>query len=269
MNLLSELTEELYKGGSENVKKTDYLRTKMTTSVVKAMLEKLKSKNQLSHSALVFALGIDPQSKIKVDEQIENLEKIKSFDYFLDKAYENNKQLSILNKAIEVYDAKIDEVKSGYLPSVALFGSVDKIDNNYDGGMSNSQNDDSWSVGVGAKWNLFNGFRTKNMVSEAKLEKLKMQEQQKLLKNALSLQVKRAYLDMTSGLRELSILQESVKTAIANSDLNSRAYRADMVETKDVVEAQVMEAQIRAKYFQTLHEGMLGSATLDLLIGKY
>ncbi len=265
MDLLNELTEEMYKGGSENVKKTDYLRTKMTASIIKAMLEKLKSKNQLAHSALVFAMGIDPQSKVDVDEVEEEKKLTKDLNYFIQKAYKNNRQLSILNKALEVYDAKIDEAKSGYLPSVALFGSVDKIDNNYDGGMSNDQNNDSWSVGVGAQWNLFNGFRTKNKVSEAKLNKMKIQEQQILLKNALALQVKKAYFETTSGAREVEILTKSVKTAQENRDLNTRAYQADMVETKDVVEAQIMEAQIKSNYFQTLHDNMLGSANLILL----
>ncbi len=268
MDALNDLTKEMYEGGSENVKKTDYYRTSIANSTIKAFVVELSSNVKLAKSALIFSMGVDPKSEIKLIEKEDTSKLSNDLNFFLDNAYQHNRQLSTLTKAIEVYDAKIDEAKSEYRPNIALFGSLDKIDNNYDGGMSNAQNDDSWSVGVGAKWNLFNGFRTTNAVSEAKLNKMKMKEQQNMLKNALALQVKKAYFDTTSNIKEVEILKETVKTTEANRDLNTRAYQADMVETKDVVEAQITEAQIKAKYFQTIHDRALSFANLALVVGK-
>lgn len=268
MDALNDLTKELYEGGSENVKKTDYYRTSIAASTIKAFVVELSSNAQLAKSALIFSMGVDPKSEITLVEKQDTKKLSNDLNFFLDNAYQHNTQLRTLTKAIEVYDAKIDEAKSGYRPNVALFGSLDKIDNNYDGGMSNAQNDESWSVGVGAQWNLFNGFRTTNEVEEAKLNKMKMKEQQNMLKNALALQVKKAYFDTSSNIKEVEILKETVKTAEANRDLNTRAYQADMVETKDVVEAQITEAQIKAKYFQSIHDRVLSFANLALVVGK-
>jgi outer membrane protein TolC len=268
MDALNDLTKEMYEGGSENVKKTDYYRTSLAASTIKAFVVELSSNAKLAKSALIFSMGIDPQSEIKLVEKEDTKILSNDLNFFLENAYQHNTQLSTLTKAIEVYDAKIDEAKSEYRPNVGLFGSIDKVDNNYNGGMSNSQNDDSWSVGVGAQWNLFNGFRTTNEVEEAKLNKMKMKEQQNMLKNALALQVKKAYFDTSSNIKEVEILKETVKTAEANRDLNTRAYQADMVETKDVVEAQITEAQIKAKYFQSVHDRVLSFANLALVVGK-
>jgi outer membrane protein TolC len=183
------------------------------------------------------------------------------------RAYKQNTQLMKINKALKIYDAKIDEARSAYKPNIALFGAVEKIDNNYDGGMSNSQNDSSWSVGIGAEWNLFNGYKTTNEVSEAKLNKLKILEQKKFLEQALALQVKKAYIGVQSSTDQVDILKQTVKTAEDNRDLNTRAYQADMVKTKDVVEAQITEAQIKAKYFQISYSKVLNKAALDLATG--
>ncbi len=269
MDALNDLTKSLYNGGSEHVKKTDYYRTQIASSAIKAFYSQMQTKTKLAKSALLFAMGIDQQSKINLTNDKQIIQKpAKTLKYWIQTAYKNNKKLAKINKALKIYDAKIDESKSEYKPNIALLGTYEKLHNNYDGGLSNAQNDTSWSVGIGAKWNLFNGFRTDGKVSEAKLAKLKLKEQKKLLKNAIALQVKKAYFEAMGTTKQLKSLDQSVKSAQANRDLNTRAYQADMVKTKDVVEAQITEAQIKAKYFQTYYNHLLSYASLEQLAGK-
>ncbi len=271
MDALNDLTETMYKGESTKVKKTDYYRTKIAATAIKAFYTQMQQKRDLAKSALLFAMGMDPHYEIVLTTQSKIVgiktqsQKLQSL---IAQAYRDNAQLAAIDKALGIYEAKIDEAKSGYKPSVALIGRFEKLDSNYNGGMSNPQNNNSWSVGVGAQWNLFNGFRTTGEVHEAKLAKLKLLEQKKQLKRAIALQVKEAYNSLLSTHRQLQLLQTSVQTAEANRDLNIRAYRADMAETKDVVEAQITEAQIKAKYFQTLYAYRLSAASLDLVTGK-
>lgn len=268
LDLLNDLTKEMYEGGSENVKKTDYYRTQLAASMLKAISTEMKANVKLAKSALVFAMGVDPKSELSLDEIAYNKTELSAMDSVLDQAYNHNSELMTLTKALEVYDAKIDEAKSAYKPNIGLFGSVDRSNSNFNGGMSNAQNDTAWQVGVGASWNLFNGFRTTGEVDEAKLNKLKLKEQYNMLKNGLALQVKKAYLETQSNADQIDVLKETVNTAEANRDLNTRAYQADMAETKDVVEAQITEAQIKAKYLKSLHDYALSAANLDLVTGK-
>jgi len=267
MDALNDLTKSLYEEGSENVKKTDYYRTKIAVLALKTYYSDLNSKVKLAKSALIYAMGIDPKSKISIVDKKEHKILTDDLDTLINKAYQQNTKLIQIDKALKIYDAKIDEANSAYKPNIGLYGKVEKIDNNYDGGMSNSQNDSSWSVGIGAEWNLFNGYKTTNKVNEAKLNKLKMIEQKKLLEHTLALQVKQAYIGLQSSIEQVDILKQTVKTAEDNRDLNTRAYQADMVKTKDVVEAQITEAKIKAKYFQKLYAKVLNKATLDLVIG--
>ena len=268
MTLLDDLTKEMYENGSKKVKKTDYYKTQLASKMFRAMDEEYKTKAALAKSALLFAMGLSPEKEITLKTPSSRTEKLPPLPTLLQTAYTHNKQLTTLQKAEALYQTKVEEARSGYKPNVGLFGMVEHIDNNYDGGMSNSQNDDSWTVGVGASWNLFNGFRTTAQTEKAKLAVLQLKEKEKQLRQAIALQTKQGYLSALTSNRQAEILSKAVVTAEKNRSLNTRAYQADMAETKDVVEAQIHEAQIKAKYFKVLHDKMMAYAAVDLVTGR-
>jgi len=267
MTLLNDLTADMYKNGSKKVKKTDYYKTELASDMFKSMDQEYRTKASVAKSALAFAMGLSPQEEITLHTPAYESQKLPKENELIANAYSRNKQLAMLRKALEVAKAKIEEARSGYKPNVGLFATAEHLDSNYDGGMSNPQNDDSWSVGVGASWNLFNGFRTTAQTEKAKLQLLQLKEREKQLKQAIALQAKKGYLDALSNTQQAEILSKTVITAEKNRKLNNRAYQADMVETKDVLEAQIHEAQIKAKYYKTLYDKMLAYATLDLISG--
>lgn len=267
MALLNDLTAEMYKNGSKKVKKTDFYKTALASDMFKSMDQEYRTRASVAKSALAFAMGLSPQEEITLQTPAYKTKKLTQPNKVITQAYNRNKQLVMLRKALEVAKAKIAEAGSGYKPNVGLFATAEHLDNNYNVGMSNPQNNDSWSVGVGVSWNLFNGFRTTAQTEKAKLQLLQLKEQEKRLKQAIALEAKKGYLDAVSNAQQAKILAKTVITAEKNRKLNNRAYQADMVETKDVLEAQIHEAQIKAKYYKTLYDKMLAYAALDLVSG--
>ena len=170
--------------------------------------------------------------------------------------------------AIKVSDAKIDESKSDYLPTVGLMASVQNLYSDYNYGMTNEQNKNTWMIGVGVSWSLFNGMRTTNEVEQHRLEKLKLQQQQIILRDALALQIKQAFLQMKNSYKQYKILTKATQTAAENRDLNTRAYQEEMVETKDVIEAQLMESYTKGAYYRVLYNNALAHAQADYIVAK-
>ncbi len=267
MALLNDLTAEMYKNGSKKVKKTDFYKTALASDMFKSMDQEYRTRASVAKSALAFAMGLSPQEEITLQTPAYKTKKLTQPNKVITQAYNRNKQLVMLRKALEVAKAKIAEAGSGYKPNVGLFATAEHLDNNYNVGMSNPQNNDSWSVGVGVSWNLFNGFRTTAQTEKAKLQLLQLKEQEKRLKQSIALEARKGYLDAVSNAQQAKILAKTVITAEKNRKLNNRAYQADMVETKDVLEAQIHEAQIKAKYYKTLYDKMLAYAALDLVSG--
>jgi len=269
MRLLSELTSRLYRGGSMQVKKTDYLRSKLSVDFIESLYETIKIKEIMARCALANVIGLSYNDEVEItadnfDIPIMN----ETMQVMVSNAYKFNPDYNSLHLALKIKDAKIDEEKSGYLPSVALMGGVQHIYNDYEYGIINDTTKNSWNIGVAVKWSLFDGMLTSNKVEQAKLEKLQLEQQQFLLEDGLALQIKLSFLNMQSSFKQFSILTRAKDTARENRSLNTRAYQEDMVETKDVIEAQLFESFTAGNYYRAMHDFTMSKVTVDLIIGK-
>lgn len=263
------LTESLYKNGSGKVTKIDYLRNKVIVDQVRALVLEIKGKIRVAKEALLFVLGKELPYDFDVrPDEISNDNFKLNTDSLVADAYIYNPDWSKINSAVEIYKEKIDEAQSGYLPSVALFGSLNQNFNSYQYGIVNNDNKTVWTVGLGIEMPIFSGFRTSGEVDEAKAYLKKINDEKKLLHDAIILQVKNACSDVKTSEDQLGQVIEAKNSAEENSSLNERAFQMDMVETKDLIEAQLMESFVQVQYEKALYDHFVALAKLELIIGK-
>ncbi|WP_457743310.1 TolC family protein [Sulfurimonas sp.] len=269
MQATYELTSTFYKGASMKVKKTDYLRAKMTLLNMKSILESFKNATKLAKSALRFEMGLKDNDLLNVVENSYKAYKLShSLENYYETLYLNNHQLKQTEIGLEAKDAKIDEMKSGFLPTIGLYANAQSLHNNKSGGLINSKNNDSWNIGVAMTYNLFNGGLSTSQTQEAKAEKLKLKAQQAYLKSGLKLKAKKAFLNAVTAQKQVSIMQEATDIAKQNSDLNFRAYQEEMVDTKDVLESQFMCSLTEAGLYRAQYAVLVNEAELEFLVGK-
>lgn len=269
MTMVKDLTETFYQGGSLKVKKTDYLRTLTTVNMIASMSEEMHSNTELAKSALVNAIGLPWNSTVELSQNEFATPKLEGdLQTLVNDAYRFNPTHNQLKLAIDVQSAKVDEASSGYLPSIALTANAQKLLNSYDAGVVNDTNKNSWTIGVGFQWNVFEGFRTDYAVQEAKLNKRNFEHKEVLLQEGLALQVKYAFIKLGQSERQNTALSLAKASASENADLNTRAYQEDMVETKDVIEAQIMETFTKMAYWKNLHDFSTSKAQLDYIIAS-
>lgn len=269
MTMVKDLTETFYQGGSLKVKKTDYLRTLTTVNMIASMSEEMHSNTELAKSALVNAIGLPWNSTVELSQNEFATPKLEGdLQTLVNDAYRFNPTHNQLKLAIDVQSAKVDEASSGYLPSIALTANAQKLLNSYDAGVVNDTNKNSWTIGVGLQWNVFEGFRTDYAVQEAKLNKRNFEHKEVLLQEGLALQVKYAFIKLGQSERQNTALSLAKASASENADLNTRAYQEDMVETKDVIEAQIMETFAKMAYWKNLHDFSTSKAQLDYIIAS-
>ena len=173
-----------------------------------------------------------------------------------------------LEEGIKAAAAHVAEKKSGHLPQLALVGSLTHLENSYDKGIATPRNKDSWSIGLGLSLPLFNGLRTQAEVAEAKARLLRIKEQKVLLRERIALQVKNAFLLLSRSQEQRAAMAAALRAAEENRDLNERAYREDLVETKDVIEAQLAESFMRVGYEKALYDHVEAEARLELIVGR-
>ena len=265
-----DLTENLYKHGSGKTKKTDYLRTQVITASIRSAVELLKSNVELSRSALVNAMGLEWGTSIEIAENdIPFMAQDSKLEELVEMAHKSNTQMSKVRLGLAAGESKIDEARSGHLPILVFFGDITRLDNSYKGeGIMTDENRNSWKIGLALELPIFNGFRTSSQVQEAKARLEKLKQEQILLKEGVALQVKDAFLQMARSQGQVRATKEAFGAATENRDLNSRAYQQELVDAKDVIEAQLLEFFIQGQYLKALYENQANLAHLQYVVGN-
>jgi outer membrane protein TolC len=262
------LTEDLYKRGSGRVKKTDFLRSKATVESVRSMVVELANNEKLAKAGLINTMGLGWQTNIELATQELPFGPLKAdLANLISSSYTFNPDWAKLKAGLEAAEFKIKEEQSGHFPKVALTGSLNHLDNSYNQGIVTSQNKNFLSVGVALEIPIFSGFLTKYKIREARSNLEKIKEERVLLEEGIALQVKNAFLSLQRAQEQQKAAKAAWLAATENRTLNERAYRDELVDTKDVLEAQVMEATMEAQYQKILYDHIEALAQLNLIIG--
>ena len=265
---LEDLTDRLYQNASLKVKKTDYLRSKTTTAMTRSMLQETRYASALTREALANAMGMPVNSKISLapEEEVPGFDA--TFDPLLADAMKFNPDKQRLELAVQAAEHKINEARSGHFPLVGLEASAYRAWNDYKGGLINDDNRDGWTLGVGVKWDLFDGGMTKAGVDAARAGKIKLEAQRVLLDNGLALQIKNDFMRIERSRAQVNDSAQAQGYAEENRKLNVRAYQEEMVETKDVIEAQLVETFASANLHRVRDDLRAALADLDYRLGK-
>jgi len=269
LQLMLDLTARLYQNGSGKVKKTDYLRSQVVVASLKSLVALLRSNEELARAALANVMGLPWRTSVTpADLEIPTLDYGGALEDWVAKAQSLNPQALQVGYGLSAAEAGVDKAKAGHLPVVVLFGSVDRLDNSYHQGLITDQNRNSWTLGLRVQVPIFNGFRVQNEIREAQARKEKLGLERQILLEGLGLQVKNAFLEIARAIQQTKATSESLAVARENRELHERAFQEELVETKDVIEAQLTELFIRSQHQKARYDAQIYQSQLDNLIGQ-
>lgn len=269
MKTTLSLTENLYQNGSGRVTKSDYLKNKMMVEALQTMCSQINSELSIAKAALINAMGLEWNATLDLsDAAFPLLSSYKSLDELMPILFSSNPLFAKIENAITVYNSRIEEIKSDFYPSIALFGSYKKIINEYDYGMVSPKNKDLWVIGLGMKMNIFNGWRTQSQIDERAAELTKLENQKKLLHNGLTLKLQYLYHKLQAALNKESSSNMALQSATENREIVEKGYFNDILEFDELMQAQLMEAVMKAHYQSIRFECADYEAQLDLLLAQ-
>ena len=261
------ITENMYKNGSGSTTKLDYLKNKIMVDQVRTIVTELKKNVKTAKDALIFSLGNEDQFEVQADSIPFDSLNFELND-IINSVYITNTDWRKVHSAMQIFKEKIDEAKSEYLPSFALFAKLDQNFNPYEYGIVNKDNSTMWTVGLGMSLSIFNGFRTDNEVNQAEFELKKLEEQKNLLHDGILFQIKDALNKIKIAKENVVNTCEAKNSAGENCSLNERAFNQDMVKAKDLIEAQIIESLMKAQYQKALYDHIEAQAYLNFIVGK-
>jgi outer membrane protein TolC len=268
MEATLRLTETLYKEGGGAVKKTDWLANKVVVESIRSMVATLEKNEAMAGAALANTMGLPWNASVTpADEKMP-------FDPFRDRldglvaaAYRFNPDWAKIEAGLRAAEGAVRSALSGHFPKVAVVGELRKWWNAYDAGLATERNEAGWSVGVGIEIPIFSGFLTRNRVAEARARAAKIEEEQFLLKEGIGLQIRDTFLSLSAAEKSHRATKDALEAAEENRDLNTRAYQHGLVETEDVIQAQLMESLMSARHFKARFDHIALRSRLDLVVG--
>lgn len=126
--------------------------------------------------------------------------------------------------------------------------------------------EDSWSVALGLRWNLFDGGASEGRVEQLRALFRQIQASLEGLRDGVELSVESAYLKLTSALERLQVASREVDKARLEYDMAVKRYRAQVASNVEVLDSQVALKQARTNLIEALYDAW--SARSELLYSK-
>jgi len=269
MEVTLELTESLYKGGSEKVNKVDYLDNKVMVETMRSLVAELEKNEAVAASALAYTIGLEwnatvyPKStEIPFSPFAGDLQELVST------AYQFNPDWSKLEAGLAAYEGALKTARSGYFPKIALTGELRKYWNSADYGLSTPQNRAGWTIGGGLEWNVFDGFLTSAKVAEVRARLARLKEEKFLLKEGLGLQIKSLFISLDAALKSQQAAERAMAAARENRDLTTRAYENGLIDTERVIRAQLLESLMAAQFCKARFDRYALESQMGVVVGK-
>ncbi|MEW8374445.1 MAG: TolC family protein [Candidatus Thiodiazotropha sp.] len=267
--VLRDITQAFYDGGSDKVNKLDLLQSKLAHTLAHATYEELAAKHQAALAGLAFTMGLDWQAQIQLGtNEYPQPDRDLALDRLIEQALKFNPRIEQLSLAVEAYEAKVDEARSDHYPTIGLMASVNGFENDLDGGLSVDENRQAWHLAIGMELKLFDGGLTRHRVTAARAEQAQKEQQRLLLSESTATQIKHLFLQTDAARKQVSITRQAVDTSEQNLDLSNRAYQTGAVKTEKVIEANLMDAMVRANLARASHDQALHLAEIAYLLGS-
>lgn len=244
------------------VAKADVLRSEVELANAQQTLIKAQNSYELAVSNLNNVIGLPLGTELTIKDELKYQKYPLSLDESIQYALNNRPDIAVANIAVESAQKNIQIAKAGNRPSVSASAATGWYDNDLPGADNNS-----WSIGVTATWNVFDSGLTKSQINQANAALEKAKEQARQTSDSVQLEVRSAYLSMKEAEKRIETSQVAVAQAQEDFKIAQVRYSAGVGTNIDVLDAQVALTTAKNNYNQALYDYNTSKATLEKAMG--
>lgn len=283
-NLGSEIADQLsstidkvqrqLNAGAPGVDNVDLFKLQTFQGELEKQLNDVREGKALALAGLRTLLGLDPAQPIELAEAVlePRVHDALALEQYVADARHMRPEFTQAREGVKAYEKLVDAARADYYPVLFLgvFGSVaeatnrDRVRNPF---IYDRLKDDVVAPVLGLQWKLNFGI-TAGKVDEVAAELGQIQQKQALAEQGIPFQVRQAYLEVQQHQANIAATRKGFRSgrqwlvaAVSNFDLG-------VGPGKDVADAVVAYAKLRAEYFQAVYNYNLGLAKLDHATGR-
>jgi outer membrane protein TolC len=230
--------------------KSDVLDIEVRLAQAREDLVRARNANILAERALRNLLGIE-EGGFTVADTAPIVRAPNSADFA------QRPELAAARERESAAQAQLRGTKSGYQPRVSAFGSLD-----YDYGWVTGGDGKSYTAGVMAQWDLWDGFSTRAKVREAKANLESAREEQRKLRLALDLEVERARLDLSAAAERLAVSSKTVELAAESASLTRIRFEQGLALSTQLIDSETALVATRVRRAEAESDERIAVAAL-------
>jgi outer membrane protein TolC len=233
-------------------------------------LIRTRNEEQKALARLRSLLGIDRATAVNLkDARTEQIPSTPPVVADLERnALDHRPELKITDARIEGLGAQARSLNASRRPMVAATGQWLVARPNQRFLPLEDVVNDSWRVGVGASWQIFDGSRTKEQVASAHAEQRALQHDRGELERQILLEVATARLQLESAIEAVASADASAAAASAWEEASSERYAAGIAMLSELLDAQVDLAAAQMAQVRSRASAWLADAALRRAVGR-
>ncbi len=226
-------------------KETDLLEVQAREAEAQSMYNQAKLNRDLAYQFLSFLLNREVSSikKVSAKAPMPHVDK-----YVLE---HNNIDIQKAKLGLRISEMAVEAEKSSLLPSVGGFAEYSSADNVL---FNDFTGKDSYTVGVQAKWNIFNGGQDDARLEKAKLKRLQVREQVELARKGIALQATKLKTEILSADADIKSYKKQLEFAKRVYENYSSRYKEGMASITDVLIQQSKELESLLKLLTVVNK---------------
>jgi outer membrane protein TolC len=154
------------------------------------------------------------------------------------------------------------------LPQVALTGGYRYENPNRDIVPPTADWKDSWDVGVGVSFNVFDAGKRSAGEARARAQADAVHEQLRELERAIRLEVTERALELRTAEARLAVAERSVLSATENRRVAAERYRAGVIPSSELLDAELAHERAALARTEALAALRLAAAGLERAVGR-
>ncbi len=241
--------------------KAEVLRAEVEVANADQNLIKAQNQYDLAISNLLTTMHMDSGTELELKGELNYQPDTRTLEEAIATAKKNRPEAAQAQVSVDSAKKGIEIAESGKRPSVSLSAST---------GWSDSllpSDNNNWSVGASASWNIFDAGVTKSKVNQAEtsLNKAKLQAEQ--TSDSIDQEVRQSYLNMKEAEKRLKNTEVTVNKANEDLYIAQETYKAGAGTNLDVFDAQLALTQAKTNHVQALYDYNTNKAKLDKAMG--
>ena len=239
------------------VARNDYLSA--TVSLADAEQRRLQARNalDLANAAYNRALGRELGAPVGLDSDLPGIDAgldVSSLESLTAAALRYRRELDRYAAAADALRSESEATRGKTRPQLAVTGGYALLENDF------LDRDDYWTVGVGVKWDLFDGGQARRKANALSFRAQALERERAALQSYIELEVRRAWLRLQETRERKRLTERAVERAEENLRVARDRYRNGEGTNTEVLDAEMLRA---------LSHGNFDNADFDASLALY